>query len=279
MSTQLVLLGTGGGPTPKRTRSAPANAVIVDGHAYVVDCGNGVARQLALAGVGFQRLRAAFLTHHHSDHNADYGTLLLLAWGSDLRQAVDTYGPYPLNEITRRALELHRVDIDIRIADEGRPPLDGLIRSHEIDGPGLIYEDSHVRVSTTLVDHPPFPVALAYRFDTADRSIVFSGDTAPCDALVELARGADILVHEVLYRPAIPRLVARSNGQRLGEHLLASHTASDEVGAVAKEAGVGTLVLTHLVPADDGPGDEVWAADAAKHFTGKVVVGHDLLVL
>ena len=82
--TRLVLLGTGGGPTPKKGAAATAQAILVDDRLYVVDCGNGVGRQLALANIPILNLRHIFITHHHSDHNADYGNLFLLAWATGL---------------------------------------------------------------------------------------------------------------------------------------------------------------------------------------------------
>ena len=131
--SRLILLGTAGGPTPKPNRAAPAQVIVVDDVAYVVDCGNGVARQLVLAKLRLGAVRHVFLTHHHSDHNADYGNLLLLAWATDLTTRVDTWGPPPLAEMTKLFLELNAYDIRTRIADEGRPPLAPLIRPHEID--------------------------------------------------------------------------------------------------------------------------------------------------
>src|SRR5262245_10923268 len=94
--TRLILLGTGGGPRPRASSSAPAQVIISNDAAYVVDCGDGVARQLALAGVPLTSLRNVFITHHHSDHNADYGNLIWLAWAAGLRTPVDTWGPPPL---------------------------------------------------------------------------------------------------------------------------------------------------------------------------------------
>src|SRR5262245_42403635 len=91
--TRLILLGTGGGPRPRAVSSAPAQVIVVNDAAYVIDCGDGVARQLALAGVPLTSLRGVFITHHHSDHNADYGNLIWLAWASGLRTPVDTWGP------------------------------------------------------------------------------------------------------------------------------------------------------------------------------------------
>jgi len=277
--TKLVLLGTAGGPMPKVTRSAPAHAVVVGASTYLVDCGNGVGRQLALAGIPFRSLRAAFITHHHSDHNADYGNLFLLSWTGGLDRPVDVYGPPPLIAMTEHVLELNAYDIRTRIADEGRPPLAPLIRPHEIYRGGEIYRDDRVAVRCAVVSHPPVEPAFAFRFDTADRSIVFSGDTTPCANLIELARGADVLVHEVLYEPALDDICGHlANATRLRRHLLDSHTTQDQVGAVAREAGVKTLVLSHFVPADPIPA-HVWHAAAAAHFDGEIVVGRDLLEL
>jgi len=279
VSTELVLLGTAGGPTPKRTRSAPAQAIVTGGGTYIVDCGNGVARQLARASIPFDSMRAVFVTHHHSDHVADYGNLFLLAWATNWSSPVDAYGPPPLRAMTERFLELNEFDIATRIADEGRPPLRPLITAHERTTAGVVHFDDDVRVTAALVDHPPIPTAFAYRFDTADRSIVVSGDTTVCPALIELARGADVLVHEVLYPPAIDAIVARSNAATLRQHLVRSHTSVEDVGAVAQAAGVGTLVLSHFVPSDGDISDERWHALASRGFDGEVIVGRDLLVI
>ena len=119
--TRLILLGTAGGPSPKQTRSAPANAVVVNDAVYVVDAGNGVARQLVRAGLAPRNLRAVFITHHHSDHNADYGNLVLLAWTAGLRRPVDTYRPPPLARMTELFLALNARDIELRQDEEGVP--------------------------------------------------------------------------------------------------------------------------------------------------------------
>lgn len=276
---RLILLGTGGGPRPKRGNAAPAQVILIDDVPYVIDCGDGVARQLVLAGAALPDLRHVFITHHHSDHNAGYGNLLLLAWASGLRTRVDTWGPPPLSDMTRQYLELNAFDIETRIADEGRVPLAPLIHVHELTSGGTVMSDERVRVTCTLVHHPPVRPAFAYRFDGPDRSIVISGDTARSDRLVELARDADVLVHEALFEPAVDRLVARvPNAATLKKHLLDSHTTAEDCGRVAAAAHVKTLVLSHLVPPDDPQTtDEMWIDAAAKHFGGEIILGRDLL--
>ena len=277
--TRLILLGTGGGPRPRAESSAPAQVIVADGVGYVVDCGDGVARQLARAGVPLASLRHVFITHQHSDHNADYGNLLLLAWTAGLRTRVDAWGPPPLARITRLFLEMSEYDIVTRMADEGRPALGPLIHPHELTGGGPVARDERVKVTAARVRHPLVEPALAYRFDAADRSIVISGDTAPSEDLVRLARGADVLVHEAMFLPGVERLAARMpHAARLKQHLLASHTSAEDAGRAAQAAGVGTLVLSHFVPADDPAiTDEMWAEAAATHYRGRVVVGKDLM--
>lgn len=255
--------------------------MVVGDAVYVVDCGNGVARQMALAGLSLGAIGDVFITHHHSDHNADYGNLLWLAWAADLRHPVDAWGPPPLKRMTRRFLQLNDTDIRTRIADEGRPPLAPLIRPHELRHGGVVMRDDRVKVTAALVEHPPMTPAFAYRFDCPDRSIVFSGDTRPSAALVELARGADVLVHEVMYLPALERLIAsEAQAARLRQHLLDSHTTTEQAGRLATQAGVKTLVLTHFVPGGDATlTDEVWREAVAPYFKGELVIGRDLMEL
>jgi ribonuclease BN (tRNA processing enzyme) len=279
--TKLILLGTAGGPTPKPNRAAPAQVIVADGAAYVIDCGNGVARQMVLGGVPLRSLKAVFITHMHSDHVADLGTLQWLAWADNLTTPVDSYGPPPLKQVLAHFLAGARTDIDVRVADEGRRPLDGLMRGHEISAGGLVMQDERVRVTAALVEHPPLVPSFAYRFDTADRSIVISGDTAPSKGLVALAKGADVLVHEVMMETAIDGLIKNApDATTLKKHLLESHSTCEQVGRAATAAGVKTLVLSHFVPggAPFIP-DEAWAAAVRPHFSGELIVGRDLLVV
>jgi len=277
--TRLILLGTAGGPRPKADRAATSQVILASDRAYVVDCGDGVARQLVSAGVRLDSLEKIFITHHHSDHNADYGNLLLLAWASGLKTPVEAYGPPPLERMTRLVFELNQFDIETRIEDERRVPLAPLVRAKDITKSGLVVDDGRVRVRAALVSHPPIEHAFGYRFDTEDRSIVISGDTAFSKDLLELARGADVLVHEALYLPGIERTAARvANAPGLLEHIVRSHTTVEDAARLASEAGVKTLVLSHLVPSDDPLVTEAdWLSAAKQHFAGVVVVARDLL--
>lgn len=278
-NTRLILLGTAGGPRPKANRAAPAQVIVINDVVYVIDCGDGVARQLTLAGIGPQKLRHLFVTHQHSDHNAGYGSLLLLAWASGLRTRVDTWGPWPMVRMTELFLEMNKYDIDIRIADEGRVPLAPLLHPHDLGAAGVVLHDENVKVTCTLVDHPPVAPAFAYRFDSADRSIVISGDTNKSDNLIKLAAGADVLVHEALYVPAVDRVVGHiDNADRLKKHIIDSHTSVEDCARVAAAAGVKKLVLSHLVPSDDPlVTDQVFIDTARPFFKGEIIVARDLM--
>ena len=279
--SRLVLLGTGGGPRPRADTSGSAQVILVNGVAYVVDCGDGVARQLVRAGVSLLALRHVFITHQHSDHTADYGNLIWLAWAAGLQARVDTWGPPPLEEMTRLFFQMNASDINTRIADEGRAPIVPLVHVHELRAAGMVMQDDNVRVTAAVVDHPPVSPSFAYRFDCGDRSIVISGDTTRTDSLIALAKGADVLVHEAMLGGAVDRIVARvPNASTLKQHLLASHTTAEDCGRVAAAARVGTLVLSHLVPPDDPRvTDRMWVEAAQTHYKGRIIVGKDLMEL
>ncbi len=278
--SRLILLGTGGGPRPRKQRFASSQVLIVNGKAYVIDCGDGVAIQLARADVPLPCLRHVFITHHHSDHNADHGNLLLLAWGaSSLKNRVDSWGPPPLNRVTQLFFEMNATDIQARESYEGLVPLLPLVHVHELRESGKVLEDENLKVTCALVDHPPMKHAFAYRFDAPDRSIVISGDTRRCNALVELARGADVLVHEALYLPAAVQSAALTSSEgRINDLITNHHTSAEDAGRVAESAGVKTLVLSHLIPADDpNVSDEMWITAARKTYNGRIIVAKDLI--
>lgn len=275
---QVVLLGTAGGPRPFADRRAPAQAIVHRGRSYVVDCGNGVARHIVQAGLPLAELRAIFLTHHHADHMLDIGALPFLAWTDGLSSPIDLVGPPPLRTVIDHFLAMVEVDLAARQHTTGRPAFDTLLRISEVHDSGVVWEADGMRVRSCLVDHPPVRPALAYRFETAERSIVISGDTRYSPALVELARRADVLVHEA-YHGATVNQIQSGSARTLREHIVACHTEVHEVGQVAQDAGVGLLVLSHLVPADAPITDETWLTAAMSSFSGPVVLGRDFQVI
>jgi ribonuclease BN (tRNA processing enzyme) len=181
--------------------------------------------------------------------------------------------------MTRLFFEMNAYDIRVRIADEGRPPLVPLVHAHEVRTGGVVMQDENLKVTAALVHHPPVSSAFGYRFDSADRSIVISGDTTPTKSLIDLAKGADVLVHDALFEPALDRMTARvPNAQSLKQSILSHHTSAEDAGRVAREAGVKMLVLSHLIPADDPEvTTQMWMDAARRNFDGEIVVGTDLM--
>jgi ribonuclease BN (tRNA processing enzyme) len=280
--TKLVLLGTMAGPVLATNRMMASQAIFVDGRGYLVDCGYGTIERLTQLGIRPPQIETVFITHHHSDHNADYANLIHLAWIQGIPNELRAYGPPPMNAINAVAIAVHKEDVDIRIKATGRKPMEELIKVQEVTRPGLVHQDERVKVTAALVDHPPLPHAFGFRFDSRERSIVISGDTKPSPNLVQLAKGADVLVHEAMYVPGIDKMLAKRPyvPPRLKQFLMEGHTSAEDCGRIAAEAGVKTLVLSHLLPGDDPElGDEVWRAEAAKHFRGEIVVGRDLMVI
>lgn len=282
--TALVLLGTGGGPVPGRARHMTSHVMVHNGAAYVLDCGLGVTDQYARTGLPFSAVRAIFITHHHPDHNIEYGPFLVIGWIHGLRGDVAAYGPPPLAQMTRDYLKSMTQTLDFWAEDFKLKPLRE-VPVHELPHAGPVMQDETVRVTSILVEHPPVKPAYGYRFDFPDRSITFSGDTVPLEAVAKLAKGSDVLVHEAMYMPAVEAEIRRliADGQRVSfdalmRHMKADHSPVEAVGRIAQEAGVKTLVLSHLTP-NEGVSDAEWAAPAARHFKGEIIVGHDLRVV
>jgi ribonuclease BN (tRNA processing enzyme) len=272
----LILLGTGGGPSPKPNRFPSAYALVIGADVYLIDAGNGVAQQLVRAGLSVNAVRHIFITHHHSDHNADLGTLPLLAWATNPAEPISIWGPPPVKQMMAQFVDFQSFDINLRTRDEGRPDFSGFLQVNEFSEPGELFRNGDVKVSCALNDHPPFKHSYALRFDT-DRSYVFSGDTTYSANVVSLAKGADILVHEVMNLEVLDDLIASEpNATSLREHLLASHSTPEQVGRVATEAGVKTLVLSHYVPGGPVLTDQQWLAAVQAYFQGDIVVGRDL---
>jgi ribonuclease BN (tRNA processing enzyme) len=241
----------------------------------------GVSHQLAEAKVPLPSVKYILISHHHSDHNLEYGNLVYNAWASGLSTPIQSFGPKGLQEMTKTYWELNKFDVETRIADEGRPDPRKLLVAKDIDADGDILKTEDFTITAFRTPHPPISDNFAYKFTTPDGVIVFSSDTEYNPKLAEFAKGADVLVHEVMYRPGVENLLKRNpNAATLRAHLLASHTTTEDVGRIAAAAGVRTVVLTHLVPGDDPSiTDEQWAEGVRKHFKGEVIVGKDLMVI
>jgi ribonuclease BN (tRNA processing enzyme) len=270
---RLVLLGNKGGPSIRAYAPSPSDNV-----PYIIDVGYGATFKLVEAKFPLTALRYIFITHHHSDHNLEAGPLPYNAWALGLKTPVDIYGPNGVDALLDGFFASSKFDIDTRIVDEGRPDLRKLVTTHAYTE-GKVFADHGVTVTALRNKHPPIVDSFALKFDLGGKVVVFSGDTTYFPPLAEFAKGADFLVHEVAYGPAFEALAARiPNGATLIDHLKAAHTMAEDVGRIAKAAGVKTLVLNHFVPADDkNLTDEVWTKAVRTTFDGPVIVGHDLL--
>ena len=295
--TKVYTLGTQGGPFPSAQRAEPSNALVVNGTVYLVDAGNGVARQLVIAGLDFRRVNQIFITHNHDDHNADWGTLMGLQWSVGRRTPVEVYGPAGTESMLPGFLKYFATNVAVRSADTAMPVApEKIFKAKDILEPGLVYQDANVKVTAAENCHFNFKPAAsgnppqrsyAYRFETADKVVVFSGDTGACgDALVKFAKGADILVHEVASLPLVEAALraytkAPSASEvdtvvnNLMRHMAQDHSTPEEVGRVAAAAGVKEVVLTHFVPGRDGESDSAYVDGVRKNFTGTVIAARD----
>jgi ribonuclease BN (tRNA processing enzyme) len=272
---RIVLLGTKGGPALRRGGAMPCASLLqLDGENIVVDCGLGVTKALVEAGVDLRALTTICITHLHSDHILELGPLIHTAWCTGLRGPVTIYGPKGIEGVWQGFLASMSVDLAIRVEDEGRTPLPDLVRVVTF-GAGVVRDDG-VRIAALEVPHPPLPDCFALRFD-GTRRVTFSGDCTYHPPLAGFAAGCDVLVHEALLPMGVDLLVQKAGlGDKLRDHLLAAHTKAEDVGRIAQAAGVGHLVLTHLVPSDDDRVTEAhWREALGQTWNGALTLGHD----
>ncbi len=273
-ATQVVLLGTGT-PNAEPEHSGPAVAIVVNGTPYVVDCGPGVVRRAAaaseagVAGLEVEKLCRIFITHLHSDHTAGYPDFIFTPWVLERKEPIEAFGPPGLKAMTGHILKAYDEDIQVRInGPEHASPIGVTVNVHEIDS-GLIYEDENVRVKAFRVIHGTWEHAFGFRFETADRTIVVSGDTIPCRELVENATGCDLLIHEVYSKDAFER-----RPPMWQQYHKASHTSTEELAEIAREAKPRLLVLYHQLRW--GISDEDLVDEVREGYDGEVVSGRDL---
>ncbi|UWQ18378.1 MBL fold metallo-hydrolase [Jannaschia sp. M317] len=277
MQDHVALLGTKGGPAIRPGSTMPTSSLLViGGQRIVVDCGLGVTRGLCDQGMALADLSIIFITHLHSDHYLELGPLLHTAWTAGLKTPVTVWGPAGLDRYWDGFLASMADDIDLRIVDEGRPDLRGLVSIRTIDA-GAVTRLDGISVTAMRVDHPPLTECFALSFAGA-RRVVFSADTAYYPPLADFAAGADLLIHEAMLPEAVRALVARvGNGDdRLLRHIERSHTSAADAARIAAQAGVKALALHHLLPSDDpdfGPDD--WLAAVRPHWDGPLHLGRD----
>jgi len=291
-----LLLGTQGGPNFNLVRGETASVVLFDNRLYMVDCGYGSLAALVRAGLNYRDIGHVFLTHLHDDHDADLVSLLGHQWTGGRVQKTIVHGPTGTSRLVAAAVRYNEVNEEIRLIDESRSVRGAdLAVAKEIaatTAPTLVLSEGDLTVRAAENTHYPSASkerttqrSLALRFDARGRSIVFSGDTAYSENLVALARGAEVLVCEAIHVAATKRNFDErvkagayaDNSAGIWKHIVDTHTPLDVAGRMAREAGVRTLVLNHIIPGGWEPSldDGFYRREVAREFKGTVIVGRD----
>ena len=294
--TEILMLGTAGGPRLRADRSEPATLLIVDGHPYLIDCGIGTARRLVQAGVGSQTIGAIFLTHLHPDHDLGLAAVLADAFGNrgqpDAVRPLAVYGPPPTRALVDAAWSYISIPYSVFAAEQGDlgggVPARSPFAAHEIDS-GVVYRDSLIRVVASENSHYALMPAAeraamksySYRVDTPHGAVVFTGDTVPSDAVARLARGADVLVAQVNDSAQSARFANQTADEnhwsperrkQFLAHLTGELLDFRGVGQLASTARAGAVLLYHMNPRDPA----AYVAGVREHFAGPVLAGADL---
>ncbi len=272
--TQVVVLGTGT-PLADPERSGPAVAVVVNGSAYLVDCGPGVVRRAAAAekngikALAVEKLKIVFITHLHSDHTLGYPDLIFSPWVLGRTEGLEAYGPRGLKSMTSHLEKAWTEDVRIRQRGLEQANATGYkVKVHEIRA-GVVYRDANVTVTAFPVKHGIWKEAYGYTFETRDRKIVISGDTAPTDEVVKACDGCDVLLHEV-YNPHGDEL----KEEHWKEYFRTFHTSPAELGEIARRARPRLLVVYHQVLEKLPEADLV--KQIRKEYSGDWVSARDL---
>ncbi len=276
--TRVVLLGTGS-PVPDPDRSGPAIAVMVNDHAYLVDAGTGCVRQATKAyqekgvkGLDITGLNILFITHLHSDHTLGYPDLILTPWDHRTKP-LEVYGPKGTRDMTGNLLKAYALDIEVRT--EGLQESDPKTLTpnvHEIE-PGVIYKDPLVTVTAFKAKHGTFPDSFGFKFVTPDRTVVISGDTSPDEDLIEQARGADILIHEVYSMAKYNKVPAETQ-----KYLKSFHTSTKELAEIAGKAKPKLLVPVHMLGYKGLPTGTIEKEIREAGYSGKIAQSKDMSI-
>ncbi len=285
----VVICGSGS-PLPSAERAGPCTAVIAGGRMFLIDVGPGSTENLRLWGLPVGSLAGVLLTHFHSDHIGELGETIFTSWTPGRAVPLDVYGPAGVERVVAGFQAAYELDVSYRVAHHGAdilPPEGAKANGHVIelseDAPSRVfYDEDGLKITAFLVEHEPIAPAVGYRVDFGGRSVVVSGDTIRSANLEAMSQGVDVLVHEVLSGALIggaAQALESAGNARTAKMLrdtLDYHTFPADVHAVAADAKVGLLVLSHLVPplpaaqaegvfmrgrAEDAPNDAVVAAD------------------
>lgn len=282
------LCGTGS-PLPNRDRAGACTVVIAGKAMFVVDAGEGGARNIALMGLPNGKIRALFLTHFHSDHIDGLGPMMLLRWtASGNSSPLSVYGPTGVEAVVAGFSTAYAADNGYRTAHHGpeiTPPATAGATAMPFaipTAPTVVYEADGLKVTAFPVDHHPVQPAVGYRFDYRGRSVTISGDTGPSKMVETVAKGSDLLIHEALEPAMVRKLAARlkATGRpqtaQIMHDILDYHATPTQAAESATKAGVKMLVLSHIVP--PYPMRYLNAAflgDAKSKFAGPLIVGED----
>lgn len=266
----VLLLGTGY-PRPDPNHAGPSTAVLFGEKWFVVDAGRGATMRIAATDLKYASLEAVFLTHLHSDHTAGLPDLFNTSWQFGRKtRPLALYGPRGTQKLSKAMLDFFEEDIHLRRDLLERHPAAGATIKTTIVRDGVVvYNDGEVKVTAFAVDRKPVVHSFGYRFDAKGRSVVISGDMRPNANLLKYAKGADVLVLEAY----LPEHFDKVDTPEVAARLKSYHTSAEEAGEIAAAAGVKTLVLTHLIPAN---AEETFRERAARKFKGTIVVGRDL---
>ena len=280
-TTKVIILGSGH-PAPDPDRQGPALAILVNGSAYLVDAGTGIVRQAtAAAKNGYPELRPpnlgrVFLTHLHSDHTLGLPDLLLSSWVFGRSAPFELHGPKGSAIMIENIHNAWMEDITIRTTGFQKANQTGhLTNVHEFSA-GPIFEDDNIKVTAIAVPHGDWKQAYGFRFETADRIIVISGDTSPSEDIVDACNPCDLLIHEVYTR----EVGAQPDGQGIAgmnwqRYFSSFHTSTEELGKLATKANPGLLLLTHYMQLGL-TSDEEMVSQIREHYDGPLQIGVDL---